>query len=289
MRRRAAQPVTASPSFRLEAVAAARVAEMGGALDAMLAGELDAVIVREVFSATESEGLVAALRAQDSDLPVLNTGGTVIIGPPHPMGRFQPAEAAALFEAYLDAAGPWGPMLSALPHAPLARVVDTFRALAGGRDVDLAHTDGGRPFSPGTFRGLAESKQMQIHRGLYFLQLKTFETLARVVDCGNQLSAFMPIALPDDGGAIELFHASDYLSGAGTEQGEAGEISRELAETIVREHPGQALPVGRGDLLVFNGGRIYHRVSAVVGPRWRWTFGMFLNRSRDLQRWLYWA
>ena len=49
---------------------------------------------------------------------------------------------------------------------------------------------------------------------------------------------------------------------------------------------GQAL---YGDLLVFDGGRHFHQILPVVGPRRRWTVGGFMAPTRDRTAWLRWS
>lgn len=43
-----------------------------------------------------------------------------------------------------------------------------------------------------------------------------------------------------------------------------------------------------GDLIVFNGGQVWHKVNDVIGTKDRVTFGGFLGRSLDGAELLYW-
>ena len=44
-----------------------------------------------------------------------------------------------------------------------------------------------------------------------------------------------------------------------------------------------------GELLLFDGGRYFHKVSPVEGSRARWTIGGFVGFTRDHERVVYWS
>ena len=52
---------------------------------------------------------------------------------------------------------------------------------------------------------------------------------------------------------------------------------------------GQKIKPKPGDLLIFNGGSIWHKVEEIKGKSDRITFAGFLDMNKDKTKWIYWS
>ena len=157
------------------------------------------------------------------------------------------------------------------------------RQLSGGRGVALAKSEGGT-YTPATIRQLPPGHQIPVHCGNFFLQTTGYRELAQIMALEDQLSYFTPMQTPLAGGELLIYelewgdpgtpvHANGIFDGQVIEQAE----------------PACVLAPEAGDLLLFDGGRYYHKVSPVPGDRDRWTIGGFLGFSKDMSEIIYWS
>ena len=92
----------------------------------------------------------------------------------------------------------------------------------------------------------------------------------------EQLSFFSPIALPEAGGELVVYHLDFH--DPSRPLNEQGTLDNDVVlETVSNE----VVHLSPGDLVVFAGGRWYHRVSVVQGDHIRRTIGGFLGFTSD--------
>ena len=100
--------------------------------------------------------------------------------------------------------------------------------------------------------------------------------------CGHQL-----VAAPDAGGEL-VVHNARFGEGAGKELAHLERTGSAALDAIAA--CGQVIPrMDVGDIIVFDSGRHFHRVTEVSGPHIRWTMGGFLARSLDDRSVYYWS
>jgi hypothetical protein len=161
-----------------------------------------------------------------------------------------------------------------------------FGELAGGRSVVLPEGPApGNRYTPATIRALPPGCEIPLHVGNYFLETPAYSDLAQRVDLEDQLSYFIPLQNPDQGGELIVYRLE--WGQAAPEQTREGRGN--FDDLGSEPWPFERFAPGVGDLLLFNGGRFYHRVTRVAGSRLRWTIGGFLSFSPDGTRVLYWS
>lgn len=174
-------------------------------------------------------------------------------------------------------------------HAPgfEAQLSSILGTLAGGATVEPARDATGRSYGAFTVRVLRPGGGIDVHCERETLRFPPMQELAKQLDPSTQLSFYVPLATPEGGGELNVFHLRH-----GEGPGRALEsMDRRSTETLTYvESQGVTRPRPQvGDLLVFDAGRHFHRVSPVEGGRHRWTMGGFLARSRDGSRIHYWC
>ena len=281
-------------SFRTVEIAPSEASEFADLLFSIQKGQIDLAIVRGVIAPSECARVVSLL---ERDLNAWSWTLQETLDPEAPQFRL-------IGESLTPYAGhPEGPSLShyfdeATHFRALCRELfgasfdferrleDLWGALGGGRAVELpAGLLPAARYTPATLRHLPPGCEIPVHVGNYFLTTPAYRHLATLVDLEDQLSYFIPLQNADRGGALVVYHA---------EWGkvEAPEMTRALRanwDDGGAPWPEERFAPAPGDLLVFNGGRYYHRVSRVAGERARWTIGGFVGFSPDGKTVRYWS
>jgi hypothetical protein len=177
------------------------------------------------------------------------------------------------------------------------RIEKFFKAMSGNREILVAEGMEGKgnyPFA--TFRQLkAEGGMVSIHCGNYFG--KTFEVfykdLTKKVAVKNQMSFFIMLQEPESGGELTLFNFRWKDGQTKINASEDNEIiqpdgSKMYVEDNINVIKDKIAPK-KGDMILFQGGNIWHRVEAVKGNTPRITFGGFMGISIDKEKFYYWS
>ena len=176
------------------------------------------------------------------------------------------------------------------------RLQTVFDALAGGRRSNVPQGFGGvGSFAPCSFRRLTSGLgRFNDHCGnLFHAEFpKFYEKLSPLVKIHDQLSFFVVLQQAQQGGELILFDALwDHVKIRS--DGDAAHLLGEDGRTYELNDPSkvrrQLINPKPGDLIIFGGGHIWHRVETVEGPRDRITLGGFLANSNDDQSIYFWT
>lgn len=172
----------------------------------------------------------------------------------------------------------------------LPRLEAVLGGLAGGRPVACAAAEDGRSYAPATIRELPDGHEIGLHIGNAFLCIPQARELARRVRVDAQLSFFMPLRRPEAGGELLVYdlrwsavEAEYRRSTASVRQVPA--VSQQLVDLL----PRQVVDPPAGAMVVFDGGRFFHRVAPVRGATARRTIGGFLAWEHDRDAIRYWT
>ncbi len=164
------------------------------------------------------------------------------------------------------------------------RMEEMFDAMAGGRKTSLPRFTDGRPYTPATIRILLEGGQIGTHCGNEAATRQAYTHLNTRIDRHDQTSYFLTLQDAVEGGELIVYSlrwsdidASRIVDG------------RSQVEDLLRDAQWMSVRTAPGDLLVFDGGRYFHRVSKVFGGRTRWTIGGFLMFDRGGESLYYWS
>lgn len=178
-----------------------------------------------------------------------------------------------------------------------SKLEDMFEKIAGGKTIQVAEGMNGRghyPFS--TFRYLIPDKGlMSVHCGNYFGKTfeKFYEDLTKRVAVTNQMSFFIMLQEPDAGGELSLFNFRWKEGQTKTSPSEDNEIIQPDGSKMYVENNKEIIKdkivPKKGDMILFQGGNIWHRVETVRGNTPRITFGGFMSLSLDKTKFYYWS
>jgi len=242
-------------------------------VDEIYAGTALGVIVRNVLDRNAVQRALERLQRADSTAP-----RTELVSRAYTLGVLlaptAPRPDGPDFETYLRVSAGWSAavLLGTEDHR---RIDGALSALAGGRPVEVPTAPDGRSYAPATLRVFLDGGSAPAHCDTY-PPLACHRHLDSIVDRTTQISWYLPLSVPEEGGTLTLFSLAHG-------QREAADPERALERAEVARYT-----IAPGDLLVFDGGRRFHRVDACAGPTPRRTFGGFagLSRAHDrLYRW----
>ncbi|MEL6342694.1 MAG: hypothetical protein AAFV53_06150 [Myxococcota bacterium] len=254
------------------------------ALEAMYRGDGDGLIIHHAFDPDEMAQMVAHLESsgggyhwdlqevadpQVVQMRVLGRTLTPVAG-----DRFDLDEYATIGEATRTIiTGQWPGFFGQLERLT--------QQLSGGRPVRRVQANG-RAYGPATIRHLPVGCQIPVHCGLFFMETAGYRELMGALDDTSQLSWFVPMQTPEEGGELVIY---DLAWG----DADVPRIGSMYNPMEIERWPSVRIRPPVGSLLLFDGGRWFHKVSPIGGGRDRWTVGGFLGFTRAMDRLVYWS
>ncbi|TFI55041.1 hypothetical protein BLD44_006750 [Mastigocladus laminosus UU774] len=168
------------------------------------------------------------------------------------------------------------------------RVESIFHSLSR-LPVEIPTGPGGESYTPATIRLLLEGREIAVHVGNDFLLMPAANHLKTLLDLSDQLSYFIPLTVPEAGGELVVYNL-EWNPEEADKHAQMQEYMDEVESKLKsNQSQGVAYAPGPGDMLLFNGGRYYHRVSEVIGNSPRRTIGGFLAFSKERNKIYYWS
>lgn len=169
---------------------------------------------------------------------------------------------------------------------------EAFEAISGGRPVKVPHGVHGEGIYPfATFRDLnPNTGEMTLHSGLHFYYTfpEFYKHLHTIVGDNNQLSYFTLLQKPEAGGELTIYDIVQDEIGKKIDDLQIEHKNGTLLH-IEKNLPNMKLKLEDGDLLIFDGGTIWHRVEMVKGDKHRITLGGFMGFTKDEKEIYYWS
>ncbi len=155
--------------------------------------------------------------------------------------------------------------------------------ISGGRPVELPAYRGSA-YNPTTIRRLPPGAFIPPHCEFEQLNRPAYTHLKEVIGQSAILSFYTTLRPPDVGG--EAFIST--VRWGDLPIAEDGRTAAAAAAAMDRAPAMTFLP-GIGDLILFDGGRLYHQVLRIGGERPRWTIGGFMSENASRDRVVYWS
>ncbi len=259
-------------------------------------GKTHGFLIRGVFSADEADKLVEEFYKVDDDRFEHNKNGRNI---PKPFASVSlNSEPGGEIDPYFAAAGAfWDNFPEKFGIDFSDRVKKVFEKISGGRPVGVPQEPNKNiSFSPAQMREMYAGKGgIYVHCGKYFRdRFSSFYTYLKDVSIvDEQISYFVMLQPPDSGGELTVY---DILYNNVKQKNEEWDNKIVIADdgtAIDLEDPKgvrrRKLRPGKGDMIVFDGGNIWHRVEDPEGSKNRVTAGGFMTFSHDNSKVYFWG
>lgn len=177
------------------------------------------------------------------------------------------------------------------------RINRFFTSLGGGRKVDIPKgLNDAAHYTFGTFRHLVPNQGlMSVHCANYFGKTfkKAYAHLNTKIIAQDQMSYFIMLQEPEEGGELSLFNFRWLDGQTKINAAEDNEIIQpDGTKMYVQADPAirkNKIRPRKGDMILFQGGNIWHRIERVRGTKPRITFGGFLSLSHDKNTIYFWS
>jgi|CXWL01.1.fsa_nt_gi hypothetical protein len=281
--------------YRIDTFPSAAVPSRSDSISSILRGDLDGFVVSDFLSAGECAGLIKGFRAlQDRERVRADVG---IHSYPMAFAQMDQMvrEQKMTAREYHERARTFREGFASRFGVDLERRLGAlFEGLASGIKTavpeDLA---GCGSFVPFTFRELLPGVgTLKAHcERLFFQEFPSFfERLMHFTDNEALLSFFIVLQRPGRGGALALY---DLIWRPGQKRPTDFDIRHPDGACVnvddVEALPQQRLSPSTGALVVFSGGKIWHRVDLTETAPSRITIGGFLSFSPDVRRMYLWS
>lgn len=271
----------------------ADIERLRGALLDIRAGRLGGVVLHGFYDEDQLARINLALDARAGAPPTTRLPGFEgDATPPFLYGHSLMDTGEDLGPYLRDAARMPHALARIFAEAPpfLTRLEDTLRVLAADRPVACAETADGKAYAPCTIRELPDGHEIGLHIGNAFLCLPQAQELAARVSVDAQLSFFLPLRRPEAGGELIVTDlrwpaVAEAYAERTDSVGQLPGVTKRLADLLPQQHEDPPA----GSLIVFDGGRFFHRVAPVRGPTPRRTIGGFVAWERDADALRYWS
>ena len=274
------------------------------AIHDMFVGKLDGFLIKNVLSQEEVTFLlntVEKIKSENMDVAYTDVGFTY---PPifaeytRRIDSLSDEEKDAEINNYFKKAAEFNHNFEQLNSVnAFGLITDLFTSLGGGRKVCVprgVNDVGEYPFA--TFRYLIPNGGlMSVHCGNYFGKTfkETYSHLTTLVSVENQMSFFFMLNEPEEGGELSLFNFRWEDGQTKKDPAEDNEIILpDGTKRYVQTDPTilkNKLRPEKGDMILFQGGNIWHRVEKVRGQLPRITFGGFLSLNYSGDTIYYWS
>lgn len=252
-------------------------------------GGMAGMIIRNVFPADTMEVVVRRVSAAETRI----AANPSAYYPGRVFGRVLPAEPDASLTDYFREATVFPEesrtIFRGFETDFLTRLEEVLRAMSGGREVALARSADGHAYQAYSIREMLPGGEIGLHYENEAFDSPSMRELAAM--CGPRphvLSAYLALQVPEVGGELSLYGISED----DPEAARLKTMERQDEESFAHFEqlaPRQPLLAGTGDMLLFDAGRYFHRVTRVGGTRARWTMGAFIIQSQDGSSYRYFA
>lgn len=267
------------------------ISESGDLIRKLRSGEIHGFVLKNLFSQQEIKDILSAIEAPVAENAMVTPYGKMY---PTPFATITNSEDK--LDNYYRALDNIHGLMDHVPALKLVRdrIEHFFKSVAQNYEVSVPiNKIKGKPVSEGTYRIFYKEKGgLFVHCGNLFQQQAQYyySLLANDIDLDDQLSFFVNLQNSEAGGELTIYDMlwKDVVGKATPEENDS--VIDAKGNTIylkdVRQFIVKPLP---GDILVFSGGPIWHRVENIKGDTPRITYGGFVNFSNNEKELFYWS
>jgi hypothetical protein len=240
-------------------------------LEDIYEGKTDGIVIKNVLSSIEVNRILNSVKLLQEDIYKIRFGNT-----------YGHTLSDSNDEAYFKLASHFVPKLRTLMSDDVfERINHCFETIAKNKKAEIAKLSNGQEFLPATVRMLQPGKGgLPIH--CERATTTDIDPISKGVKAAfhgaNIISYFIVLQNTEKGGSLIIFDDNTYTVGKGL---------KSVKELLFK--PGQKIKPQPGDMLIFNGGTIWHKVEEIKGKSERITYAGFLDMNAEKSKWIYWS
>ncbi|MEQ3656637.1 MAG: hypothetical protein ABNH00_12295 [Dokdonia sp.] len=274
--------------FNFKTISSSEVINHSHGIDALKKGTIDGFLIKNVLSKQEVDKLIANYEKVDKkEINVINQGLSIFPESFSLLDQRSENSDTVLDKFFAKAEGFWNKFPETFDFDFVQRVKDIVGQLSNAMLVSIPEgTHGKGSYNPATFKEMSSAGgELKAHCGNYFhKEFGTFynhlETSSIIKD---QLSYFVMLRPSEKGGELTLYdlrwdEVKIRQSGDTVLVDEKGKEHDLLDPKKVKRVSISPEP---GDMIVFCGGQIWHKVEYIKGDTNRLTLGGFLSFTKD--------
>jgi len=252
--------------------------------------KLDGFILKNLFTKAEIGTLLLEASQMPQEAQLSYNAGTMF---PAPFAMIQDSgDSLNLYFQYLKSFYDFIENRSL--DEMLKRINNVFVSVSEGFKVKVPSNKIKKaPLGPGTLRVYKPNMGgLHVHCGNFFQEESKvyYDLIEDNIDMDDQLSYFLLLQNSEAGGELTLYDLLwKDVKKKDDPSGNEYLIKDDGTKLYLTELRSFALRLQPGDLLVFQGGPIWHRVEDIKGKTPRITYGGFLNYSKDNTELYYWS
>ncbi len=248
--------------------------EHSNACEQICKGNLGGLLIKQVFSKEEIQNARIKIKAKQNKTNTTRYWETIGISLTDVEGDLERYfKESFIFNLELK---------DIFAHNFETKLFSIFNNISGSQKLELAKTNDENKFIPGQIRVLYPKKggYKAHNEHELFKYYKLYEHLKPIVNEFEILSYFLVIDKPKIGGELILY---DFLQEQ-TTSGMRNFFYTDQLDAYLDNFRKQYINPDIGDMVIFNGGRIWHKVADFDGDKNRITVGGFLLSSQDNQK-----
>ena len=268
-----------------------KLSESGDLIKKLKTGEIHGFVLKNLFSKQEIAEIIKALEKPLAEKAMVTPSGLMY---PAPFAIV--TDSGERLDAYYESMKAahevenGEPILKMVPQ----RIEQFFKTVAKDYRVSVPiNKVKGLPVSEGCYRVFYKDKGgLFVHCGNLFQQQSEYyySLLANDIDKTDQLSFFFNLQNTEEGGGLTIYDMlwKDVIGKASPQENDS--VIDAKGNTIYLKDVEQfEVKPQPGDIFVFSGGPIWHRVEDIKGDTPRITYGGFVNFSTDGKEIFYWS
>ncbi|MDM9585832.1 2OG-Fe(II) oxygenase [Nostoc sp. GT001] len=253
-------------------VTADLLANYPDAVNRIYKGEIDGMLIKQVF--TKEEMLKAKHQLE-------NIKSRKSVGYGESFGVVLPAKENEPTKYFQDVNVYRNDLKNIFEGGYEQRIEGLLSKVSGGRVVEIA-SENNQTYAPAQIRFVEPNKGgIIIHKGSQFLQHPSFAHLTKIARLQEHLSYFLIVDKPEEGGELIIYDLPP-------------EEAKKDFDTLVKDSAFEKcdkkyISPDIGDMVLFHGGTIWHKVAEARGNKNRISIGGFVAISTDDQKIFYWS
>jgi hapalindole-type alkaloid chlorinase len=252
--------------------------------------KIDGFLIKNVLSPQEADTIVSNLCNENKDYRLENPVGYSIPLP------FAIAKDEQTVSKYLKGAEYFiKESKNVFKVDIIDKIENIFRQMSGGRKIQIPEGKySGTHLAPSNIRVLYPYfGGIHLHCGNYFQNEfpSFFDFLSYKVHLINQLSYFIMLNPPENGGELTIYDMEwkDVQTKASLQENDVVTKLIDGSPLMMDQVKRMYIKPSKGDMIMFAGGEIWHRVEDIEGKESRVTVGGFMGFSKDDKAIYYWA